>query len=135
MPRGSLPGERRGGRQSGTPNQATGARAAAIAASGLTPLDYLISVMRDEDAPRAERMQAAVKAAPYVHPRLAAIEDSGPIEVEPEIDLMELTDEERDMLQHLLESMEARREAAALGDDSRLRAGDQDPPGLYIGPR
>jgi hypothetical protein len=50
------------------------AKAAAIAASGLTPLDYLLSVLRDETASRAERMEAASKAAPYVHPRLAAVE-------------------------------------------------------------
>ena len=74
MPKGSIPGERRGGRQQGTPNRATAATAAAIAASGLTPLDFLLSVMRDETAPRAERMEAAAKAAPYVHARLAAIE-------------------------------------------------------------
>jgi hypothetical protein len=47
MPRGSLPGERRGGRQKGTPNRATAAKADEIAASGMTPLDYLVSVYRD----------------------------------------------------------------------------------------
>jgi hypothetical protein len=65
----------------------------------LTPLDYLISVMRDETAPRAVRMQAAAKAAPYVHPRLCAIEHAGaaggPIQVEQPIDLAELKREER----------------------------------------
>jgi hypothetical protein len=88
MPRGSHPGERRGGRQRGTPNRATAAKAAAVAASGLTPLDFLLSVLRDETAPRAERMEAAARAAPYVHPRLAAIEHSGPIEVEEPLDFL-----------------------------------------------
>ena len=68
MPRGSLPGERRGGRQRGTPNRATAAKAAEISSSGMTPLDYMISVMRDETAARPERLEAAAKAAPYVHP-------------------------------------------------------------------
>ena len=36
-------GECRGGRQKGTPNRATAAKAAAIIASGLTPWDYLLS--------------------------------------------------------------------------------------------
>jgi len=46
-----------------------------IAASGLTPLEFMLSVMRDEQADTATRLDAAVKAAPYVHPRLlAAIE-------------------------------------------------------------
>lgn len=43
---GSGPGERRGGRQKGTPNKATAAREAEIAATGQTPLDVMIEVMR-----------------------------------------------------------------------------------------
>ena len=100
---GSLPGERRGGRQKGTPNRATAAQAAAIAASGLTPLDYMLSVLRDETAPRSERMEAAAKAAPYVHPRLAAIEYIIDDADEERFDLAELTDEERDLLRQLAE--------------------------------
>jgi hypothetical protein len=78
-----------------------------LAASGLTPLDYLISVLRDETASRAERMEAAARAAPYVHPRLAAVEHTGagggPIEVERPIDLSELDREERAQLRAMLE--------------------------------
>ena len=103
MPRGSLPGERRGGRQKGTPNRATAAKADEIAASGMTPLDYMISVMRDESATRAERMEAAAKAAPYVHPRLSAIEYTGPVEPEEDVDLSELDKEDRDALRKMLE--------------------------------
>src|SRR5512147_2018777 len=103
MPKGSLPGERRGGRQKGTPNRATSAKAAAIAASGLTPLDYLLSVLRDDTAPRAERMEAAAKAAPYVHPRLAAIEHTAnTIPVEPPLDLSKMDREEREKLRRML---------------------------------
>ena len=109
MPRGSLPGERRGGRQRGTPNRATAAKAAEIAASGMTPLDYMISVMRDETATRPERLEAAAKAAPYVHPRLSAIEYTAPAEPEEDVDLSELNAEERGLLRRLLESVEARR--------------------------
>lgn len=71
---GSKPGERRGGRRKGTPNKATAAKAAAIEASGLTPLDYLLSVMRDEDGEPSQRIDAAKAAAPYVHPRLSTVE-------------------------------------------------------------
>jgi hypothetical protein len=66
-----------GGRQKGTPNRATAAKAAAIAASGLTPLDYLLSVMRDDKLPNEERRDAAKAAAPYVHPKLASVEHTG----------------------------------------------------------
>jgi len=100
---GSLPGERRGGRRKGTPNRATAAQGAAIAASGLTPLEYMLSVLRDETAPRPERMEAAARAAPYVHPRLAAIEYIVDDADEEPFDLAELTTGERDLLRQLAE--------------------------------
>ena len=103
MARGSLPGERRGGRQRGTPNRATSAKAAEIASSGMTPLDYLVSVYRDETATRPERLEAAAKAAPYVHPRLSAIEYTAPAEPEEDVDLSELDQEDRDALRKMLE--------------------------------
>lgn len=65
------------GRRRGVPNKATAKREAEVGASGLTPLEYMLSVLRDETVPRPERMDAASKAAPYVHSRLAAIEHSG----------------------------------------------------------
>jgi hypothetical protein len=43
-------------------------------AAGLNPLDYIMSILRDENAPPEQRYKAAVDAAPYVHPRLAAVE-------------------------------------------------------------
>jgi hypothetical protein len=83
---GSKPGERRGGRHKGTPNRATGAREAAIAASGVTPLQFLIDQMRDERLDLATRIDAAKSAAPYVHPRLSSVgvggnADSQPVQV------------------------------------------------------
>lgn len=41
---------------------------------GLMPLDYLLSIMRDEGQPQDERKDAARAAAPYVHARLQSIE-------------------------------------------------------------
>ena len=69
---------RRGGRQKGTPNKKTQAVVAAIESSGLTPLEYMLQAMRDETNPVSVRLDAARNAAPYVHPRLTAIEVSGP---------------------------------------------------------
>ncbi len=46
---------------------------AQIRASGITPLDYMLQVMRDEDVEPAKRLDAAKAAAPYVHPRLASL--------------------------------------------------------------
>jgi hypothetical protein len=68
-----MKGAKTGGRQKGVRNKATAAKAAAIAESGLTPLDYLLDVMRNSED-QFQRMYAAKAAAPYVHPRLASLE-------------------------------------------------------------
>jgi hypothetical protein len=74
---GSRPGA---GRKAG---QVTKARAAVLErakqaqAAGLTPLEYLLSILRDETQEQSARFAAAKEAAPYVHNRLAAVEHSG----------------------------------------------------------
>lgn len=87
---GSKPGERRGGRQKGVPNRATAAKAAEVAASGLTPLDFMLNILRDREATTADRFEAAKAAAPYVHPRLAATVLSGSLNLTQEAALDEL---------------------------------------------
>ena len=67
-------GHKTGGRKKGTPNKATAKRQAAIEASGLTPLDYMLSIMRDEERDATERLEAAKAAAPFVHPRLSTVQ-------------------------------------------------------------
>lgn len=62
------------GRKRGTPNRATAARQKAVEASGLTPLEHLLAVMRDVSQDVAVRVNAAKAAAPFVHPRLASID-------------------------------------------------------------
>jgi hypothetical protein len=69
-----------GGRKKGTPNKANAKREAEIAASGLTPLDYMLKVMRDPNEDKDRRLEAAGKAAQYVHPKLAAITHKGDAE-------------------------------------------------------
>ncbi len=66
-----------GGRRKGTPNKANAAREEEIRASGITPLDYLLTVLRDADKPEQVRIDAAKAAAPYVHPKLASVEVKG----------------------------------------------------------
>lgn len=58
-------------------NKATAKKAAEIAASGLTPLDYMLNILRNEKEAPARRDEMAKAAAPYVHPKLAAVEHSG----------------------------------------------------------
>ena len=48
-----------------------------IKAGGITPLDFFLEILRDEDRPDADRKWAAQQAAPYCHPKLNAIDHSG----------------------------------------------------------
>lgn len=81
-------GSRQGaGRKTGSATRRTREIADAAAASGeLTPLEYMLSVMRQDathEDPKIQavreqmRFEAAKAAAPYVHPRLAAVEHTG----------------------------------------------------------
>src|ERR1700726_5094856 len=71
MPRGSKPGERRGGRQRGTPNKKTARMNAAIDAAAanpaISPLDFLLGIMRDPASSSELRIRAAAQAAPFIH--------------------------------------------------------------------
>jgi hypothetical protein len=62
------------GRKAGAPNKATAKQRDAVKASGLTPLDYMLSILRDETMTTESRFEAAKAAAPYVHPKLANID-------------------------------------------------------------
>jgi len=76
MPRGAGPGERRGGRQKGTPNKRTLLRAETLARlriEGSDPVDFMLNVMRNPHVPLDMRLDAAAKVAPFVHPRLQAV--------------------------------------------------------------
>lgn len=45
--------------------------------SGLTPLDYMLQILRDEGLAQDARFEAAKAAAPYVHAKFASVEHSG----------------------------------------------------------
>lgn len=89
--RGAKKGERRGGRQKGTPNKKTAALLEKVEAVGLTPLEFLINTMNgintDKDgAPMLDehgmpvdidfgtRLDAAKAAAPYCHAKRTHVE-------------------------------------------------------------
>lgn len=75
-------GKREGsGRPKGAQNRATARKEAEIAASGLTPLDYMLGILRDTEADADKRFEAAKAAAPYVHPRLASTEVKGDLTI------------------------------------------------------
>ena len=41
---------------------------------GISPLDYMLGLLRNEDNSTEDRFEAAKAAAPYVHARLASVE-------------------------------------------------------------
>jgi hypothetical protein len=73
MPSGSKPGERRGGRQRGTPNKKTALRNAALAAAAanpeILPLEFLLGIMRDPNVSSELRIKVAQATLPFVHAR------------------------------------------------------------------
>lgn len=81
-------GARKGaGRKAGGATKRTRQIADKAAEEGLTPLEYMLQVMRTEPTGEMDmremiqattlRFEAAKAAAPYMHPRLAAIEHTG----------------------------------------------------------
>lgn len=60
-------------------------------AGGIMPLEFMLQIMRDPEADRAERLDMAKAAAPYVHAKLAAVEvDAKVTRVDQEDALAEL---------------------------------------------
>lgn len=67
-------GKRAGaGRKKGEPNKRTAEAQAKAEEGGITPLEYMLEVMRTSSDERM-RMSAAQAAAPYVHAKLSSIE-------------------------------------------------------------
>lgn len=98
-----------GGRQKGAKNKRTIAKRDELARmidKGISPLEYMLDVMRDEDRDEKDRLDAAKAAAPYIHPRLNSIEHTGkdgePIQTENETTLT-VDDATVDRLRSLLE--------------------------------
>lgn len=68
---GARPGS---GRKPGAATKKIREAADRLASEGLTPLDYMVGVLRGEMEFDPVKFQAAEKAAPYMHPRLASID-------------------------------------------------------------
>jgi hypothetical protein len=57
-----------GGRRKGAVDKIK--REAILAAQGITPLDYMLGIVRNEQEDKTVRLDAAKAAAPYIHARL-----------------------------------------------------------------
>ncbi len=79
---GAIPGA---GRKPGGANRINDEARRAALKGGMSPLEYLLKIMRDENQDDARRLDAAKAAAPYVHAKLTAMtlsgEGGGPVEV------------------------------------------------------
>lgn len=68
-------GKREGaGRKPGSATRKTREIAEAALTEGITPLEYMLSIMRDETENKANRMDMAKAAAPFIHPKLSSVE-------------------------------------------------------------
>jgi uncharacterized protein DUF5681 len=65
------------GRPKGSRNKRTRALVEASQNGGQLPLDYMLSVMRDPSAAAKRRDEMAKAAAPFLHSKLASIEQHG----------------------------------------------------------
>ena len=66
MPRGSSPGERRGGRQKGTPNKVTQEIVDKLRALGCDPIEGMARIAMDPESKPELRLKAYVELAQYV---------------------------------------------------------------------
>lgn len=91
LPRGSSTAP---GTLQGVPRPSQVALIERVAASGLTPLDYLLDILRDTSESKIRRDWAAERSAPYCHSRLASVvhtgKGGGPIQT---FDLSKISDE------------------------------------------
>jgi hypothetical protein len=84
-------GARKGaGRKAGSASVKTREIADRASVEGITPLEFMLEVMRrssDHEDPKVQvareamRFEAAKAAAPYIHPRLSSVEVEGSIRV------------------------------------------------------
>ncbi len=68
------------------------------------PLEHMLKVLNDVKAPKARRDEMAKAAAPYIHPRLAAVAltDKDPAPVQGSLDLTMLSDKELAFLDQII---------------------------------
>jgi hypothetical protein len=71
---GARPGA---GKPKGSVSKFNDAARAKAAAGGITPLAYLLGLLRADDTSESVKIDVAKAAAPYMHARLAAVEHSG----------------------------------------------------------
>lgn len=75
---GARPGS---GRKAGSATKLNEAAREKALCGGISPLDFLLNAMRDENRDFETRKDCAKAAAPYVHAKLASVEHSGVMDI------------------------------------------------------
>jgi hypothetical protein len=112
-------GARKGaGRKKGVANKVTAQAKREALKSGITPLQYMLNVMRNPRADTKRRDDMAKAAAPFVHAQAIRHEGpgGGPLQI---VDLTNATDEQLAALETLFGPL-----AAASGDDEGDPSGE-----------
>ena len=65
------------GRKPGSTNRISAEARANAAATGEMPVDYMLRIMRDENVDARRRDDMAKSVAPYLHPKLSSVQQSG----------------------------------------------------------
>jgi hypothetical protein len=73
----------RAGRKQGVQNKVNAILRKKLEAGGIAPLEFMLQVMRDVNQDLAVRLEMAKASAPYLHPRLQAVEHSDKVEKTP----------------------------------------------------
>ena len=106
--RGSKPGERRGGRQIGTPNKRTLEVRERLAELNCDPIQGMALIAMDPEATLELRGRMFAELASYVAPKRRATELTGAdgaaiaVEQRPKLDVRVLDRDQRDQLRSLL---------------------------------
>jgi hypothetical protein len=85
------------GRPRGSKARKTQEIAIAAMAAGITPLELMLSIVRDASAPSSVRMAMAVTAAPYCHSRLASTQVTGSVDSAITVEIRRFTYESDDL--------------------------------------
>lgn len=83
--------KRKRGRPFGSKSKINKAIAEGIAERGVTPLEFMLSIMNSKKYSADMRLDAARSAAPYVHPKLAQVSHTGSINSELNVKLSDET--------------------------------------------
>lgn len=70
------------GRKKGSITRRSQEIVAKATAQGVSPLEFMLDVLRDPTKEFKDRFAAAIQAAPYVHPKLASTNVTGDIKVQ-----------------------------------------------------